>query len=231
MKFAIVKEQRDFFNRNNQIEFDALLNPNQIDELQNAIHLGVAERLKTSPNLLYKSSPLAIFKSAHDVWRTNPVIQKLVTSKKLAEIASELVEYKPLRLGYDQYFPCDKARYSGGESYIDLLHPPLSLSERSCLDNVVCGVMLCLSGDNSESSSLDIFPSTPGNGIFFRPHAALDFSKLKENDFNRYLLIVYVEKSTGFFLNENDPHTHFMKQLGYVFGDRLLDKHHPLVYR
>ena len=231
MKFAIVKEQRDFFNRQGQIEFDALINSQQIEEIQGAINFGVAERLGIPAGLLYKSSPLNTYVSSHDMWRTNPFIKKIVTGQKLAEIASELIEYKPLRLGYDQYFPFDKVRYSADAPYTDLFQPPLSLEVRSCLDKVVCGLVICLSGDGATSQEGTIFPTTPGNGTFFLPHRELDFSTLKGNDVYRYLLIVYVEKATHYVHNDKDPQGHFNKQLGYVFGDRLLDKYHPIVYR
>ncbi|QLH36192.1 MAG: hypothetical protein HWD61_08680 [Parachlamydiaceae bacterium] len=45
------------------------------------------------------------------------------------------------------------------------------------------------------------------------------------------MLLAFADFRTVYILNENDPHTHTLKHLGYVFGDKLSDKLNPIVYR
>lgn len=46
-----------------------------------------------------------------------------------------------------------------------------------------------------------------------------------------YLLIVYAENSATYVHKNQDLHAHLMKELGYVYGDRLKDKIHPLLIK
>ena len=77
-----------------------------------------------------------------------------------------------------------------------------------------------------------IFSAKAGNGVFFSPQATIDFQILftKRQGF-AYILVVYVQSTTVYILNTNDPHAHTLKKYGYVFGDKLSDKSNPIIYR
>lgn len=235
MKFAVASEHREFFQKERVIEFDALLNEKQLPQLLSALDEALAERLSIPINDIEGLSPGKLFMAGRDLWRANPLVKKLVAQKQLAEIASELIEQKPLRLGYDQLFPELRGRTyqsSVSDAYHQLLNTHLTLNEVSSIDGVLCGLMLCLKGDGTgPAEPKTVFSNMPGNGVFFSPDAPLDFQHLTKHPLQRYLLIVYSRKSSFYKLNEQDPHTYALKHLGFSFGERLSDKSHPTIIR
>lgn len=62
-----------------------------------------------------------------------------------------------------------------------------------------------------------------GDALFFTPQASLP-------PFETALFISYTEPKTLYIYNPEDPHTHFLKTLGYSFGDCLKESTHPLLY-
>lgn len=80
MPFATIKEQRDFFKKNQKIEFEHLLTQEQCQQIQNCIY--------NDQN--------------RDLWRRNAAIKKISLSKDLAQIAAELMEVRELFIAYDQ---------------------------------------------------------------------------------------------------------------------------------
>ncbi|MBA3721837.1 MAG: hypothetical protein H0W88_05495 [Parachlamydiaceae bacterium] len=242
MKFAIAKEHRDFFNKHGGVEFDNFLTPEQVNQFNSAIDLALSQRLDVEVEKLRKVNSEQLFINGRDLWRLNTDLRKLVSQPRLAEIASELIESKPLRLGYDQLFP---ARHSANWSnttanqvYSNFLLQSTSLEQISCLQGVLCGVMLCLSSPSQtqlenieEEEGLDIFPSQAGNALFFQPTALFNLRKLLRHSEQRYYLVVYTQTQANYIFQSGDPLTHELKHLGYVLNDKLTDKLNPIIYR
>lgn len=65
-----------------------------------------------------------------------------------------------------------------------------------------------------------------GSGSFYLPSTPLPSF---END--PCLMIAYCDKYSQYLYEEADPQVHFLKSLGYVFGDRLNDQLHPILLR
>jgi len=235
MKFAVASEHRDFYQKNHLIEFNDLLNPDQLAEINKQINEHLAVKLSIPTYKVKTASAEAEFNNGHDLWRVNDPLKRLILSPKLAEIGSELVEYKPFRIGYDQLFPESKPLfdpYATKENYSNYVHRQRSLHEVSCIRDIACGLLLCLSGpEQMKSETKSIFSITPGNGVYFNPELSVDFKEIEEYGNYRYLLIVYGQQSSVYALNQDDPHTHALKHLGYTFGDKLNDKINPIVYR
>lgn len=239
MKFAIVGEHREFFRQNKAIEFEQLLSSQQVEELLHGIEEALAQRLKTPANRLAKISQEKLWKEGRDLWRDHPAIRKYATQNRLAEIASELMDFKPVRLGYDQYFSTTlrsaNYEFAKNDSWHQWLQSRPTLKEMSSLQGVVGGVFLCLKAPNlqleSPSSAPSLFASSPGNGVFFHADLPIDLSFFEKVSGGKYLLITYAMSTSVYYLNESDPQAHALKRWGYVFGDRLSDKLNPILFR
>lgn len=247
MKFSTAKEHRDFFQKYGWIEFEGLVSNDQLSLTNQAIDQVLAERLNVFPERLQTLSSEKFYLQGHDLWRSNPFLQKLVVQTRFAEIAAELIEKKNLRLGYDQFFPAHQQILFSQETqvYSHFLEKTTSLQAVSCLQGVACGLILSLGGKEEASSQeakaaegetkagegIDIFPSQPGNIIFFQPRVLIKWNHLYHYLGQKFYLIVYTLASAYYQLEPQDPHTHALKRLGYVFNDKLNDKLNPIIYR
>lgn len=228
MKFALTSSHVDFYHKNKFIEIESLINESTLQKMQEEFHHALTEKLKTP---FRQNTAAKIFLEGHDLWRTHAKLKKYVTQTTWAEIAAELASYQRLRLGFDQFF-------LGGDSskiddvYTELLQQNISLADYSSVNEIQCGLMICLSKpDLIDSTTESVFSITPGNAVFFNKDFPIDFTRLPHLPKGQYLLLVYVQHNSVYVLNENDPFTHFLKHLGYVFGDRLNDKLNPIVSR
>lgn len=241
MKFSTAKEHRDFFQKHGWIEFEGLVSNDQLTAANQAMDEVLAERLHVTSDRLRLQPSEKLFLQGRDLWRSNPLLQKLATQIRFAEIVAELIEKKPLRLGYDQFLPARQAiPLAEGDSniYSRFLERTAPLQAVSCLQGVACGLMISLGGkeqeapsEKSETDGIDIFPNQPGNVIFFQPKTPIHWGHLYEHAGQRFYLIVYTFAQAHYHLEPQDPHTHALKRLGYVFNDKLTDRLNPIVYR
>jgi hypothetical protein len=240
MKFATAKEHRDFFQKQGWIEFEGLLSDSQLISVNQAIDQVLAERLNVSSDQVHLTSPEKLYLQGHDLWRSHSILHKFVAQARFAEIIGELIEKKPLRLGCDQFFPFF---YPGpfskeqGSVYSHFLNQTTSLEAVSCMQGVICGLLLALNEKEEFSSSeergmegIDIFPRKAGNVIFFQPTIPINWSHLCKHVGQRFYLIIYTSVIAHYRLQPQDPHTHALKRLGYVFNDKLSDKLNPIIY-
>lgn len=246
MKFATSKEHRDFFLKNGWIEFEDLISNQQLTSMNQAIDQVSLERLKSHSK---KKPPLTAenaFLQGRDLWRSNPELHKVVTHIRFAEIAAELIGKKPLRLGCDQFLPTPIARTFSSEVspyYSIFLHRHAALEKILCLQGVAAGLIFALSDRHDEpvieektdnaisEEGIDIFPSRAANAIYFQPNVCVDWSRIYTHSGQRFYLIVYTNSSSYYMLQRDDPHTHTLKKLGYVFNDPLIDKYNPIICR
>lgn len=241
MKFAIEGAHRQFFRKHQALEIEGMLTEAQLTELNLQIEKTLEERLNTKPKRAFQELPNHIFSYGRDLFRSNDSLKKIILSKQLAEIASELIGFRPLRFGFDQLYctvPTIHESKEGFNPFKELALEQKTLQEVSCIQGLLCGLMICLSGNAgeveevlAEGETKSIFAKKPGNAVFFSPEMPLDFSKLITDDTHRYLLITYTHSTSIYYLEENDPQAHVAKSLGYVFGDRLNDKLNPIIYR
>ncbi len=240
MKFAIVKEHRDFFQKNGWIEFENFLSPDELTQANEALDQALAERLHTSVEKLRQFSSDQQYLQSRDLWRLNAFLRKLATQPRFAEIASELIEKKPLRLGYDQLlparYPTNKLLEPTHSIYTHFLEQTAELATISCVQEVLGGVMIALGGKKEDSAGheiegVSVYPLQPGNVIYFQPHLPINWQNLYAYPGQRFYFIVYTSVVAHYHLQPQDPHTHTLKHLGYVFNDKLNDRLHPIVYR
>lgn len=241
MKFVITAEHRHFFEQKNAIEFEGLLDSDQLKLFLNALNTTLSERLHINPRNLQKQTPQAQFMAGHDLWRANDALKKIIAHTRLAEIAAQLTGQRVLRLGYDQFLPSlGNSVYQIEGSYSEIINSQSSLEEISSLQGITCGLMLCLETDSEEAelatpvdsdSKIQVFSNKSGNGIFFSPVKPIDFTPLKTPKGKSFLLIAYTISTAVYIYRRTDPLGPAWQSVGYSLGDRLVDKWNPIVYR
>lgn len=241
IKFAISKDQRLHFEKHHFLEIEEILTNDQLQYLKDEINR--LSNLSSSKIDEWETLSEAEkqFASGRDLWRKSNIIKKFALDKQLAKIASELTGQKFLRLGYDQFFPSIVIKKSLGglektmTRYSYWLKKNAPIGELSCIQGIVCGLLLCLNAPEAEMRvpAIDdsIFSLKAGNIVFFSPLKHIDFSELPTRPGQEFFLLTYAEKRAIYIPNENDPQLHAFKQLGYVFGDRLNDSLNPVLCR
>jgi len=239
MKFAVDSNHRDYFQKNQAIEFDSLLDGKQLNIIENHIKKALAIRLGNTKDKTDSFLSENLFMAGRDLFREDPAIRKMISQKHFAEIAFELIQQKPLRLGYDQFFPSPPMQQildHHQSPYCHLLKSRPSLQEMSSLQGVLCGLMICIraeltENDNTIQEGTTIFSRKAGNGVFFSSSAAVNFADLIKCTDCSYLLVVYVHSSAVYILNTLDPNVYALKEYGYSLGDKLTDKLNPIILR
>lgn len=85
-----------------------------------------------------------------------------------------------------------------------------------CINGLIC--LLFIEIDSPE-----------GHAFFAKFPVNTETLPLKPNE--RYFVIGWADEKAQYMLEPKDPHTHELKKLGYVFGDRLQEKWHPTLIR
>lgn len=219
MRFTAASEHFKFFEQRRFIEFDGLLTTHEIETLRQNGEEVLAARQKTSPQI-------APYFLGRDVWRESPSIKKVLLKTSLGKLAAEFLKIKPLRLAFDQFLISGK----GAQSPFDR---PKTLRQMSCLKPITGGLAIRLDPNGPLPAAEDFCPcpSQAGNIILLHPDIQLSFDEFYKTPGHALLLIAYCGERTVYTYDETDPFTHQLKKLGYVFGDLLNNKTHPVVYR
>lgn len=237
MHFTVVREHREFFRNHHWIECEAVLSSEELKRISEGIPRVLKERteakvIQAGSSAYSKAIDKNGFEEGHDLWRGSGQLKKIILGSGLAGIAGELIEQRPLRIGYDTLFPA-VSKNPGKNTYESFLKTHPALHEMSCIQGVLCGAMVCVSSDGeitAQESSTTIFSKTLGNAVFFSPDWPLPLDEIYQNPGFTYLLIVYVKVNAVYLSKQGDPHLHHFKRLGYNFGDRLKEPFHPVVY-
>ncbi len=234
MKFAVTSEHHDYFLAHQAIEFEELLTPTQLKQLQDGVLSVLGQRMGGKRALLDKATADEHFIIGRDLWKDSAAIRKIVTHVRLATLAAELVDEKTLRLGYDTYLPAPEIPLSSNDfpdPFHRLLLESRPLSTHWSIQGVVCGLMLCLKGSGESQEKLTVFSRQPGHGVFFSPDYPIEYPELYQRRGHAYLLIVYAKSNSVYIRQEDDPQDLAFKAVGYTLGDKLKDKWNPIIYR
>lgn len=228
MHFAVAREHLEFFHTNRFIEFENLLTDKEIQDLEAHLKTVMGKRLHTAPEHLSHVDLQTFYLQGYDTWREDPEIKKYALKPQLATLASNLTKVCPIRIGFDQVF-----RFCSNTS--PFFETPSTLNQLSCIQGLVCGCILNISSPSTvpENTTLPFTPISrkAGSGIFFRPDLPLSLDSLFSTPNSMQLLITYAHDRSLYTYQQTDLHTHTLKNLDYVFGDRLKDSSHPILYR
>lgn len=200
MPLSVATEHIQFFNQNSRIEFENLLNLNQLKTLSICVRDIAAK----------KSHALSL---GFDLWRREPSLKPIICSSNLAKIAGQLKNLHELRYAYSQYLSSNC--YDNEATF---------LYRKSFIKELVCGVCLCLKPSSEPESPF--FSHEARSALFFDidPDFHLRFPKTR----GEYLFIFFAEYKARFYLqNEENPHQTLFRKLGYHHGEFLMDKHNP----
>lgn len=204
MKFSISLEQRAYLNKKGYVPFHQLLSDAEIDFLIE----GIEEALKETK-----------FKG-RDLWRLSNSVKKIVFSKRLVDVVYQLTETKPLRLAFDQYI-----LEKGTAPLMSYFEEGVSVQEKSCISSLVGLFLIVLNGKEGPNQL------GKGGGYFIASTTSLSPDTFLLDPDQRIFIIGYGDLYSRYLHVPNDPHVHFLKNLGLVFGDRLSDSLHPILLR
>lgn len=234
MKLAPDDPHKEFFQQNKAIEFEEVFSNEEIQHLKEGIKNLLSKRLKVPASKILSENAHRLFEVGRDLWRNQDEVRKFSLNRRLAEIAFQLTEERPIRIGYDQYFPkMDKASKFIQGKYDKFFDRSFSLEEFCSLQGLICGVLVCLNDREGAELSRHIpkLPSKVGNALFLHPKVQVNWPGLFKDGVNEYYLIVYGAGTCLYALSSQDPLSRFLMREGYVAGDRLNDTSNPIVFR
>lgn len=215
MHFKIAEAHCTFFTQNGFIEFES---PLSTEDLSLLTDQALEKRVGKNLDLC---SPEALYHAGHDLWRSTPELRKKILSHSLAEVAAQLFKKKTLHIAFDQLL-----RTTTTTSFPN--QPPSSLQSISSIYPLAGIALLHLSGSPTPSP---FTPSLPQHILFFSPDLIIPWEIFFQSPHQSFLLIAYATPDSLYAHQKKDLHLHALKKLGYGYGDRLQQEHHPVVYR
>ncbi|MDR3624189.1 MAG: hypothetical protein P4L16_03495 [Chlamydiales bacterium] len=236
MKWTITTQHKDFFESHSFIAFEEFLSKEQVELAADLVKEFLCNHFHIPKDTFFTLTPEDVFLASRDLSRNMPILRKIICNKQLGSIAAELMLKKHVRLGFDQIISTTQLPYQGkNEFFSKLLNKEHRLPEISSIQGILGGALILLS-ENTPSffeeeqelfSSKSLFPKRPGDIVFFNQYFPLSFNLFYGQKEALYLLVTFTETNAVYIHNEKDPHTHALKSIGYVFGDRFQEKYHP----
>ena len=100
--YSLSQEQIDFYQKNRFIKLKEVLNLETIQFFNESISKQVNEMNQEQTALEDRTTYGKAFLQLFNLWTENPIIKEFIFSKRIAKIASELMEVKGVRLYHDQ---------------------------------------------------------------------------------------------------------------------------------
>ena len=100
--YSLNQEQIDFYQKNRFIKLKEVLNLETIQFYNEVISKQVSEMSQEQQALEDRTTYGKAFLQLFNLWTENPLIKELIFSKRIAKIASDLMEVKGVRLYHDQ---------------------------------------------------------------------------------------------------------------------------------
>jgi len=235
MRYCIDHEETNCFERNGFVLLKELLSPKKIQKLLSSFH-NIFQEQKDSIESQKREAREGIDTSFYgrDVAIQSPEVRKILFSKEIGQIACHLSLKKKLRYGGDWLWQGNHMPWIMGAE-------DSTLSSSFCINPIVLACLIALTDLNQGESHVEgkespneslYLPEKAGDALYFSSNLNFPWLSLQKKETNqKFLLFVYAEEGVAYMLNPLDPHTHYLKRLGYVFGDRLKETTHPHIVR
>jgi hypothetical protein len=218
MRFKVTGDHRKVLEKQKFIEFEDVFSSDQIEEAAQHVDKVLGKRTR---QLIDTQSCQELFHIGRDLWRDDPVLENFICNRGIAQLAAQLFQQKTLHLAFDQAL-----RTTVRPGFPNAT--PATLQNRSCVQPLAGAVLIRLSG---EAHPLSMLPKKRENAVLIAPNLILPWEIFFQEPQSSYLLIAYAPAKALYICEKNDPNLHFLKKLGYVFGDNLNTSHHPLLYK
>ena len=100
--YSLTSEQIDFYQKNRYIKLKEVLNQETVDFFNEAITKQVNRMNQEQTALEERTTYGKAFLQLFNLWLENEVVKELIFSKRIAKIASDLMEVNGVRLYHDQ---------------------------------------------------------------------------------------------------------------------------------
>lgn len=231
MKFVIDSELKSLFFKQGYVELEGLLTEKELVQLYMAVNQSFIKRSLEQKGKTFPDTYLGLLECGRDLYREDTLIQRYALKSKWLPIVKELSGEKQLRLGFDQWLISFPKEPKITKSMKEFMEAKNSLKSFSCLQNPVLGLAICLNSlENNVNveEGCEVFPKQAGNAIFFSNKARFDLKLFEASQELQVLLIGFTPIKATYIHKPHNPITHILKQLGYNYGDRLLDRYHPI---
>ena len=218
MRFKITGDHRKVLEKQKFIEFEDVFTLEDIEKASSHVDQVLGKRAK---QLIDTQSCEQLYREGRDLWRDDPVLENFICNRGLAQLTSQLFQQNTLYLAFDQALRTTlRPGYAGADT--------ATLQEKSCIQPLVGAVLIKLSG---ESHPLSMLPKKRENAVLIAPNLIMPWEIFFQDPKSSYLMIAYAPAKALYVCEKKDPNLHFLKKLGYGFGDNLNTDFHPLLYK
>jgi hypothetical protein len=206
MRQIIEFSQIDFFKKNRYLELDGLFKSNDFETITMALHALNPPKSSASADL-------------HNCYLNIPLLKRWLIAQPIAQILYDLSGLQQFRLLFDQVIEYPLYPKSPSSLVLDQLS----------FQGVVMGLLININGFPVDGHPL--FPSHKSHVTFFDPTLMIDLQPFKTPTGSKFLCVGFGTLQTRYRFEPTDPHTHDLKKLGYVFGDVLDNRFHPVFFK
>lgn len=194
-------------------------------EIQNLVLPSHLEALESLTSDISGESNGELWLDGKKKAQSNIDLLKILHKMALGEIAHQIFQKRPLRLGSAQFLLT--------KSYSDpLFKEPQTIEKINALTPILGGASICIRSSHKQSSEIpQLDLQTPGHIIFFNETYPLDFEKLLSQEHLTLLIVCFVPRYVRYKYTALDPIVHHLKKEGFAFGDLLPETICPYLYR
>jgi len=218
MRFKVTGDHRKVLEKQKFIEFEDVFTLDEIETASKHVDIVLGKRAK---QLIDTQSCEQLYREGRDLWRDDPILENFICNRGLAQLTAQLFHQKTLYLAFDQAL-----RTTIRAGIPDA--KPLTLQEKSCIQPIVGAILIRLSG---EAHPLSMLPKKRENAVLIDPNLIIPWEIFFQEPKCSFLLIAYAPAKALYICEKKDPNLHFLKKLGYGFGDNLNTNYHPLLYK
>lgn len=192
-----------------------IIEPNEIGFFARERYIELADLLDSKElETLKEHCDKIQIQDSFNFWLKEPTWRREPFLRHAAETAAQLCSQKSAHLGFIELISKGKICQSS----------LFNFKSSSPFQGLFCGLVIAL--EDYEEAPILPFPKKAGNGLFFFPSLTFKESLAPA----RSLLITFLEASSRFFCNRQDPHLAFWMERGYSAGDKLKERLNPLLY-